>query len=131
MVLPGVQALFGFQLIAVFNDRFAHNLSTALQALHLLAIALVALSAALVMTPAAYHREVEPRQVSEAFLRRSSRLLVFGMFALASGINLDFYLVSRLILGNALISLALALLLFLLFMMLWFFYPRWRRRRPQ
>jgi hypothetical protein len=23
MVLPGIQALFGFQLIAVFNERFA------------------------------------------------------------------------------------------------------------
>jgi len=27
MVLPGIQALFGFQLIAVFNDRFKHDLS--------------------------------------------------------------------------------------------------------
>jgi hypothetical protein len=26
MVLPGIQALFGFQLIAVFNARFAERL---------------------------------------------------------------------------------------------------------
>ena len=26
MVLPGIQALFGFQLIAVFNSRFADDL---------------------------------------------------------------------------------------------------------
>lgn len=130
MVLPGVQALFGFQLIAVFNERFASKLSTAQQSLHLGAIALVALSAALVMTPAAYHREVEPREVSEAFLRRSSRLLVFSMLPLAAGINLDFYLVAQLILGQFWISLLLSLLLFFLFMSLWFFYPWSRRRAP-
>ena len=27
MVLPGIQALFGFQLIAVFNDGFEHKLA--------------------------------------------------------------------------------------------------------
>jgi hypothetical protein len=27
MVLPGIQALFGFQLIAVFNQRFEQDLS--------------------------------------------------------------------------------------------------------
>ena len=43
MVLPGIQALFGFQLIAVFNAGFHERLSQGLQRLHLLAIALVAL----------------------------------------------------------------------------------------
>ena len=27
MILPGLQALFGFQLIAVFNQRFAQDLT--------------------------------------------------------------------------------------------------------
>ena len=27
MVIPGIQALFGFQLIAVFNDGFDHKLA--------------------------------------------------------------------------------------------------------
>ncbi|MEO7099505.1 MAG: DUF6328 family protein [Luteolibacter sp.] len=36
MVLPGIQALFGFQLIAVFNSRFAEALSRTEQSLHLL-----------------------------------------------------------------------------------------------
>ena len=41
MVLPGIQALFGFQLIAVFNDGFSQKLSHGEQLLHLLAIVLV------------------------------------------------------------------------------------------
>ena len=44
MVLPGIQALFGFQLIAVFNDRFARELNRFDQCLHFAAISLVALA---------------------------------------------------------------------------------------
>ena len=61
MVLPGVQALFGFQLIAVFNTGFAEKLSHGEQRVHLLALALVAMAGALIMTPAAYHRQTSPR----------------------------------------------------------------------
>jgi hypothetical protein len=39
MVLPGVQAILGFQLIAVFNQRF-QELSDARQMLHLVAFVL-------------------------------------------------------------------------------------------
>src|SRR5215213_5521693 len=41
MVLPGIQALFGFQMIAVFNQRFATALSATEQRVHLAAILLV------------------------------------------------------------------------------------------
>lgn len=40
MVLPGIQALFGFQTVAVFNERFA-DLPGHAQACHLAALALV------------------------------------------------------------------------------------------
>jgi hypothetical protein len=53
--MVGIQALFGFQLIAVFNESF-RRLDPGLQLLHFAAIVLVALSIALIMTPAAYHR---------------------------------------------------------------------------
>ena len=56
MVLPGIQALFGFQLIAVFNQGFDEKLSGDAQMVHLVALVLTALSMALVMTPAALHR---------------------------------------------------------------------------
>src|SRR5215831_14956226 len=66
MVLPGLQALFGFQLIAVFTERFA-SMSPWLQGLHLFATGLVALAVALIMTPAAYHRIAERGFVSKRF----------------------------------------------------------------
>jgi hypothetical protein len=52
MMLPGIQALFGFQLIAVFNNRFM-EIPTFEQELHLSAALLVAVAIALIMTPAA------------------------------------------------------------------------------
>jgi len=57
MVGPGLQALFGFQLIAVFNSRFSSDLSAEEQGLHLAAIIPVAVSLLLIMAPAAYHRQ--------------------------------------------------------------------------
>jgi hypothetical protein len=110
MVLPGIQALFGFQMIAVFNQRFADDLSQAEQRMHLAAILLVLVAIILVMAPAAYHRQAEPRSVSETFVRVSSRLLLWSMLPLAVGIALDVFLVSRLVLNHVRTAMAIAAL---------------------
>jgi len=114
MVLPGIQALF------------AQKLSTPEQQLHLLAIGLVAVAVALIMTPAAYHRQEGARVVTETFLRLSTRLLLWSMLPLAIGICLDFYLIARIILKGTLVPL-LAVLLFAVYAGLWFALPRSRR----
>src|SRR5205814_9891813 len=85
MVLPGIQALFGFQLVAVFETPFPRLLTAEEQQLHLAALGLVAIAAALVMTPAAYHRQTCPREVTAGFVRLSSRLLLAGMVPLPVG----------------------------------------------
>jgi hypothetical protein len=129
MVLPGIQALFGFQLIAVFNQGFADKLGPGEQRLHLAATALVALAVAFVMTPAALHRQTEPRAVSDSFVRLSSRLLLASMLPLALGTTMDLYLVARVILGASTPAAALAAALFVAYMALWFVLPQLRRMR--
>lgn len=124
MVLPGIQALFGFQLIAVFNTAFGDKLSASEQRLHLLALGLVAIAAALVMTPAAYHRQTGPLVVKESFITLASRLLLWAMFPLLLGIALDFYLIARVILDNTTLSLILATALVGIFSGMWFLLPR-------
>src|SRR4051812_7968323 len=84
MVLPGVQALFGFQLIAVFSERFDSALGPEEQVLHVAALSLVALAGAMLMAPAAYHRSIGVRRVSERFIRNSTRLLMGSMLPLAA-----------------------------------------------
>jgi hypothetical protein len=126
MVLPGVQALFGFQLIAVFNEGFARDLSEAEQLLHLVAIVLVTIAIALVMTPAAYHRQVEPRGASASFVRLASRLISGAMMPLAFGLALDLHLVGRLISGSPTVAATIAGLALAVFLALWFGFPQWR-----
>jgi len=129
MVLPGVQALFGFQLIAVFNSGFAERLSPVEQRIHLLALGLVAVAGALVMAPAAYHRQTSPRAASARFLALGSRLLLCAMIPLIAGIGLDFYLIARIILAARGLSAILASLLMVVFATLWFGLPRVASRR--
>ena len=126
MVLPGIQALFGFQLIAVFSERFARELSPDEQHLHLLAIGMVAVAIALIMTPAAYHRQSDPQRITQGFVRISTRLLLASLWPLAVAICLDFYLVGRILVGAG-PMLWLASLLFATFVLLWFVLPRMAR----
>src|SRR5690348_9561039 len=73
MVLPGIQALFGFQLIAVFNNSFSQMLTPPEQKLHLFALSLTAIAIALVMTPAAFHRQTGPEKITGQFIRLATR----------------------------------------------------------
>jgi hypothetical protein len=127
MVLPGIQALFGFQLVAVFNNRF-QDLTSKEQVLHLIALLMVALSAALIMTPAAYHRIAERGTVSRRFIDLASRFLECAMLPLMLGIGLDLFLLARLILANVALSAAVALVMLLMFFCLWYVFP-WTQRR--
>jgi uncharacterized membrane protein len=129
MVLPGVQALFGFQLIAVFNSTFRERLTPTEQTIHLVAIGLVAMSVALVMAPAAYHRQTNPEEVTESFIELATYLLLGSMFPLMIGISLDFYLIARLISENNILSLLLSIALLIWFATLWFLLPRFTRLR--
>ena len=84
-----------------------------------------AVAVALIMSPAAYHRQAGPREVTDAFIRVSTRLLLWSMWPLSMGICLDFYLISRIIL-NTVVAPLVAAVLFGVFVILWFVLPRIR-----
>lgn len=123
MVLPGIQALFGFQLIAVFNQNFSLYLNKAEQIVHLAAILLIVISAILVVAPAAYHRQAK-HKISEHFIELSAKFLAWAMAPLAIGTCLDIYLVSELILHSLLLSLTITLIIFSLYAWIWFIWPK-------
>jgi hypothetical protein len=106
MVLPGIQALFGFQLIAVFNERFAKELSRGEQCVHFVGDRARGVAIAIIMTPAAIHRRLGVRRVTERFLVVSTRLLLASMVPLALGIALDFYLIARLVVDDGIAGAA-------------------------
>ena len=129
MVIPGIQALFGFQLIAVFNQGFEEKLAEPVQRVHLVALILTALAMALVMTPAAIHRIAEPESVSERFLWMASNLLLAGMMTLALGVALDVYVVSTALTSTATVGVVLGVALLGLFGWLWLVLPRHEARK--
>jgi uncharacterized MnhB-related membrane protein len=117
-----LRPLFGFQLIAVFNTRF-HDFSSLKQILHLVALLLVAVAVALIMTPAAYHRIAERGMVSRRSVDVASRFLESAPMPLILGISLDLFLLGRLLLNNVALSDAIAGTMFLLFLALWYVFP--------
>jgi len=127
MVLPGIQALFGFQLIAVFNQGFNEKLSTAQQQLHFVSIILTVCAVALVMTPAALHRQIDPLAVTRWFIDSSTMLLLLSMFPLGLSISLELYIIAQIITGLFWLSLLVAVAVLLLFFSLWALLPNVKR----
>ena len=124
MVLPGIQALFGFQLIVVFNPAFHEKLSLIERWFHLTAIGLIIIAIAMVMAPAAYHRQRDPQSISENFIFIATRLLLYSMFPLMMALGLEFFLIARLITNRLGLSIVLAVLVVNIFLTLWFLLPR-------
>jgi uncharacterized protein DUF6328 len=122
MVLPGIQAVFGFQLIAVFNNGF-HGLMHSEQIIHLIALILTMIAIALIMTPASYHRIAEKGTVSRRFVEIASRLLALAMLPLMLGMTIDLFLVARLVLNNVTVSMGIAAVLLFVFFGLWYVFP--------
>lgn len=123
MVLPGIQTLFGFQMIAVFNPGFKISLTEQEQVVHLAALLFIAISAILILAPAAYHRQAN-HQISVHFISLSSSFIAWAMLPLAIGTCADIYLVSRVILKSVLAASIITTILAGLFTWTWFILPR-------
>lgn len=128
-VLPGIQTLFGFQLIVVFSEGFRNAMDAAGRILHMAAIVFVAIAIALIMTPAALHRQSGQRSISERYLATCSRLILASMLPLASAIVIETYLVAETLLQHRAPSIACAAGLGLIFAVFWWGLPRVRRWR--
>jgi hypothetical protein len=132
IILPGAQALLGFQLSCFFTDAF-EKLPRESQLLHLAALALVAITAILLMTPPAYHRIVEKGEETERFHKVANRFIISAMVPLALGIVTDFYVVLNKVTHSPGLSIGIAAAVLVLFYGLWFGYPLLARngRHPQ
>jgi cobalamin synthase len=129
MVLPGIQTLFGFQLIAVFNAGFAEKLPPEGRLLHLAATVLIACAIALIMAPAAYHRQAERDRVSQYFANYASRMITIAMAPLLAAIAIEVALISYAINQSIWIAVGLGSTLAVLYALLWFAFPWTKARR--
>jgi hypothetical protein len=128
MVLPGAQALFGFQLAIVLMEAF-EELPASSRYVHLVSLCLVALSVIWLMTPPAYHRIVERGASSQRFHGFASRMVVLAMVPLATGLAGDLFVVTLKVTRSLIASVIFAGAMLAFTLGLWFGYTLLARRR--
>src|SRR4051812_10659471 len=121
VILPGAQALFGFQLAIVLTQSF-ETLSELSRVIHAVSLGLVALAVMLLMAPAAYHRIVYAGEDTQDMHRVGSALLTAATAPLALGLAGDIYVVIGKIIGPA-TGLAAGVFGLLVLLGLWYGYP--------
>ncbi len=131
VILPGVQALFGFQLVAVFSTVFQEWLNFREQLVHFLATVLVSLAFGLILAPAAYHRRAEPESISEKFVVFSSYILKLALIPLMIAVCLELYLIGLLTIHDSVLSLIFAGVVLVILMILWIIFPNTNRLDDQ
>jgi len=94
VVLPGAQALVGFQLAITLMDAY-EKLPRGSKDLHVLALVADILAVIFLMAPAAFHRIVERGEDTERFHRFASAMVLFALAALPAGFALDLVVVVR------------------------------------
>jgi hypothetical protein len=130
VILPGIQALFGFQTIAVFNQRFV-ELPEYAKDCHLFGLGMVIIAVALVMTPAVYYRYVGKDFVSRRMVGVSSLMIRAALFPLACGLALDIFVVILTATDRPAWSVAGGWFAFLFLIGLWFVFPINARRKSR
>ena len=136
VILPGIQALFGFQTIAVFNQRFV-ELPAYAKDCHLISLGMVIIAVALVMTPAVYYRYVGRDYVTPRMVGLSSLMIRAALFPLAAGLALDIFTVILTAIDRPVFSAIGGVVAFVFLIGLWFIFPisaRYRsraRRKPR
>jgi hypothetical protein len=128
VVLPGAQALLGFQFSAFLSDAF-ERLSSVAQAVHFASVTTMALAVVLLMAPAAFHRIAtggDDRREVDVF---GSYAMLGAMFFLALSMAGDFYVVVRMVTRSETLAIAGPIAALIAAFALWFAVPLLARRR--
>lgn len=104
VILPGAQALFGFQLLVPLIKAFETLPATA-RTVHFVALLLVAVTIVLLISPAAIHRIAFEGADDPRFLRLASRFVTAALIPLALGVASEMYVAGmRLLPGSSLVA---------------------------
>jgi hypothetical protein len=126
VVLPGAQALLGFQFATFLMEGF-DKLPAALKYVHIASLSMVALAIIFLITPASYHRLVERGEETAHFHRFASSMVLASMIPLALGIAGDVYVVLMKVTESQSFSSITSGAILILFYGLWFGLPLYVR----
>jgi hypothetical protein len=127
VILPGAQALLGFQFIVMMTRAF-DQLPPAAKVVHLVALASLTLAIILLICPAAIHRIAFGGADDPRLHSAGSLLITIALLPLAVGISCDLWVALIILFGEVLVALAGAVAAFALLGVLWFLLPLYLRR---
>ena len=122
VVLPGVQALLGFQLASVISQSF-ERLPASSKTVHAASLGCIAVAVILLIAPAAYHRIVFSGQDTEEVHRFGSWLVTCATAPLALGLAGDIYVVLTEITASAMTGILIASFTLVFLVGLWHVLP--------
>jgi membrane protein insertase Oxa1/YidC/SpoIIIJ len=96
IILPGTQALLGFQFVAFFNTAFK-ELSTGLQLYHLINLLFTTICTLLLIAPVAYQEILAKGRNTERWLRFTSLSLRYSMAFLLISLAGDIYIAATML----------------------------------
>jgi hypothetical protein len=128
VIIPGAQALFGFQFIAMLTTSFDRLPQTS-KSIHAAALGLVAINVILLMMPAALHRLSFDGENSATFLSMASVIVIIAPLFLAAGISAEMYVVIQKAFGNEDAAFIGAFASFVGLIVLWYGIPLAVRRQ--
>ena len=130
LIIPGGQALFGFQFIAMLTTGF-DRLPDAAKIVHATALCLVGLNVIMMMTPAALHRLSFGGEDSPRFLRLGSAFVIAGPAFLAAGIAGEVYVVFLKALSSPAVAVTASIAALLVLAGFWYVWPLTLRQTKQ
>jgi hypothetical protein len=122
VVLPGVQALLGFQYAAYLTEPFK-ALSASSRIAHTAGLFLLLLSMILLMAPAPFHRLAEGGEDTQRANTVGVRLTLCGLALLGAALAADVYVALMVVSHNPRLSALLAAVVGLALLAAWFLLP--------
>ena len=122
VILPGAQALLGFQLIVMMTQAF-DRLPQAVQAIHVAALLSVVLAVVLLIAPAAIHRLAFEGRDDARFLGLGSLIITLALLPLAASICCDMWVGLYKLTGGDAVPAAGAIVTAAILLGLWFVLP--------
>ena len=127
VAMPGVQILFAFLLAVPFQQRFS-QVTTFQRDVYFFTLVTAGVATALFIAPSAYHRVMLGEGERPHIIAVGSRLLLFGLVALALAMNGAILLVTDVLFDGAVVVVTVVASSSV-FAWLWFGMGLWRRRQ--
>jgi hypothetical protein len=122
VILPGAQAMLGFQFIVMLTPAF-EKLDDLPKLVHIGALILGLLTVILLMAPAAIHRLAFAGDWNERMLKIGSALVSIALLPLAAGISADVYVAISHVTKNEAVGVAAAGAVLIVQLLVWYAWP--------